>query len=173
MNPITSSAAAKHPLWRFLCPALTRRFLIRTSAVALAAYLFFGHLCLPLWIRGGSMEPAWRDGGFVFLWRPRFVFREPEVGDVVALRMVGTRVMLLKRVVALAGDTVAFRAGTLYVNDALRHEPYVRSGCDWELSPRRVDDGCVYVVGDNRGMHQDLHRFGQVERHRIVGAPLW
>lgn len=160
-------------LGEFLLPRLNRRFLLRAALVALAAYLFFGWLCLPLWINGGSMEPTYHDGGLTFCWRPRFWFREPRVGDVVAVRMVGIRAMLLKRVVALGGDTVEFRGGILHVNGEPQSEPYVRSGCEWELAPRRVDPGCVYVIGDNRGMPLDLHRFGQVERERIVGGPLW
>lgn len=78
--------------------------------------------------------------------------------------------MLLKRVVALAGETVEFREGGLYVSGILIEEPYVRHRSDWQLPPRRVSPGHVYVVGDNRGTDINRHQFGEVNMNRIVGG---
>jgi hypothetical protein len=36
-----------------------------------------------------------------------------------------------------------------------------------------VDQGSVYVVGDNRSMPVEDHYFGQASIKRIVGVPLW
>ena len=157
----------------FLFPELNRRLLVRGALVAVLAYLFFGHVCIPMWIHGKSMEPTCQDGTFTFCWCPRFWFREPRIGDIVVVRMAGTRVMLLKRVVAVTGDTVEFRHGTLFVNGRARQEAYVRTPCDWELPPRLVKPGNLYVVGDNRGVPLEAHLFGQTERTRINGGPLW
>jgi len=55
--------------------------------------------------------------------------------------------MLLKRIVALEHDTVAFRDGRLLVNQQEVKEPHVSGPCDWNLSPRQVKPGHVYVVG--------------------------
>ncbi len=120
------------------------------------------------------MEPTYRDGTLLFYlpWLPRL--RPPSVGDVVMVRMAGRRVMLLKRIVAMAGDTVEFRGGWLYVNGQRREEPYVEYRyCNWELAEREVQPGHVYVVGDNRGMPMDRHYFGRAARKRIIGYPLW
>ena len=57
----------KH-LREFLLPRLTRRFWLRLAVVAAIAYGFFGHVCLPMRLQGASMEPTYRDGGFVFCW---------------------------------------------------------------------------------------------------------
>ena len=78
--------------------------------------------------------------------------------------------MLLKRIVALPGETVEFRKGLLYVNGNLLDEPYVRYHSDWELSPRKIAPGHVYVVGDNRGTAMVRHRFGEITMSRIVGG---
>lgn len=78
--------------------------------------------------------------------------------------------MLLKRIVALPGETVEFRKGVLYVNGSMVEEPYVRHHCDWELSPRKVASGHVYVIGDNRGSPMVNHRFGEIDIKRIVGG---
>ena len=88
------------------------------------------------------------------------------------VRYVGRNVLLLKRIVALAGDTVEFRKGKLYVNDVEQSEPWNPPGrSNWELEPRQVEIGNVYVVGDNRSMHMEDHVFGQVSTKRLEGVP--
>ncbi|NWF93907.1 MAG: signal peptidase I [Syntrophaceae bacterium] len=158
---------------QFFLPSLTPAFLVRALAVALAAYLFFGYLCTPLLIHGQSMEPAYRNGGFNFCWRGRYLFSNPKRYEVVAVRFAGEKVMLLKRVVALEGEWVEFRDGKLFVNGREIDEPYVRYPCHWNLPPRRVERDCVYVVGDNRNMAIENHLLGQVSIRRIAGVPLW
>lgn len=160
-------------LSRFLWPTLNRGFLLRLALVTGCAYLFFGYLCVPTRIRGRSMEPTYRDGGFAFCWRPRYWRRPPRHGNVVMVGLAGRRVMYLKRVVGCAGDTVEFRDGRLRVNGMPVREPYVLGPCDWALPPRLVPPGQVYVVGDNRAMPMDEHTFGSVSLERIEGGPPW
>ncbi|MCL2790743.1 MAG: S26 family signal peptidase [Desulfobulbus sp.] len=76
-------------LRRFLFPALSRLFLLRLFLVTLAAVVVFTQALLPLHIQGKSMEPTYRDGGFNFCWRGRYLFSEPARGDVVAIRFWG------------------------------------------------------------------------------------
>lgn len=165
--------AVNRRIRQFFFPSLTPMFLIRVFLVSLFAYLFFGFLCIPFRIQGISMEPTYPDGGVNFCWRPRYLFSEPKRHDVVAVRFAGSRIMLLKRLVAREGEQVEFRAGRLYVNGKEIEEPYVRFPCNWNLPTRRVEKGSVYVVGDNRSMPIEGHHFGQTSRIRIIGAPLW
>lgn len=118
------------------------------------------------------MEPTYHDGSFAFCWRLKYLFSSPEHFDVVTVRFSGRKVMLLKRVVAVEGETVEFRGGGLYVNGEFVEEPYVKNRAGWDLSPRNVAPGHVYVVGDNRGTKMDAHRFGEVKNIRIVGGVL-
>jgi signal peptidase I len=157
---------------RFFFPSLNKRFFIRLILVALTCYLIFGHLLIPLRIEGLSMEPTYHDGSFAFCWRPQYLFSSPERFDVVAVRFSGRRVMLLKRIVALPGETVEFREGELYVDGNIIEEPYVHHRENWELPPRTVAPGHVYVVGDNRGTPMSHHKFGEINMNRIVGGVL-
>ena len=158
---------------QFFFPSITRGFLIRVALVAFGAYLVFGYLLIPIRIEGSSMEPTYHHGDFNFCWTLCHLFSAPNRHDVVALRFAGPRVMLLKRIVALEGERVEFRNGRLWINGQEREEPYVRYPCDWNLSSRRVEKECVYVVGDNRSMPMEQHHFGQASLKRIVGVPLW
>ena len=158
---------------QFFFPSITPKFLIRVSLVALLAYLFFGYLCIPFSVQGISMEPTYHNGGVNFCWRLRYLFSEPKRQEVVTVRFAGSKVMLLKRVIAFEGEKVEFRNGTLFVDGKEIEEPYVRYPCHWNLSPRQVEKDCVYVVGDNRSMPIESHHFGQASKKRILGMPLW
>jgi len=161
------------PFRQVLLPDPNRRSLLRLVLVALAAAVVFTQVLLPLRIQGTNMEPTYRDGAFNFCWRGQYLFAEPARGDVVAIRYAGQRVMMLKRIIALAGDTVEFRNGALWVNNRLVNEPYVRTTSAWQLRPRLVEPGKVYVADDNRAVSLDQQIMGQVERARIVGGVLW
>ena len=92
---------------------------------------------------------------------------------MVTVRFAGSRVMLLKRVVAREGEQVEFRDGKLFVDGKEIEEPYVRYPCSWNLPPRGVEQDGIYVVGDNRNMPIENHHFGQASKKRIMGVPLW
>jgi signal peptidase I len=158
------------PIQHFFFPSLTKRYFLRLLLIALTCSLVFGYLLIPLRIQGFSMDPAYRNNSFAFCWRLQYLFTLPERFDVVTVRFSGRRVMLLKRIVALPGETVEFRTGFLYVNGNLVEEPYVHHRSDWELPPRTVSPGHVYVVGDNRGTSMARHQFGEVTINRIVGG---
>jgi signal peptidase I len=119
------------------------------------------------------MEPTYMNGGFNFCFRLQYIFSEPRRHDIVAIRLAGERVILLKRVVGLEGDLVEFRDGTLFINEKEVDEIYVRRPSNWNLPPREVDKDHVYVVGDNRSVPIDVHQFGQTPVDRIIGGPLW
>ena len=119
------------------------------------------------------MLPTYPARGWNFCWRLRFHSEPPRTGDVVIIRLAGTKVMYLKRVVAVGGDTVEFRAGRLFINDEPAVEPYVSFSCDWVLEARTVKLQHVYVIGDNRSMPIEAHVFGETPVTRIAGGPLW
>jgi signal peptidase I len=158
---------------QFFFPSVTPKFLIRVLFVTLSAYLFFNYICIPLHIKGYSMEPTYHNGGINFCWRLRYLFSKPKRYNVIVVRFAGNRVMLLKRVVALEGEQIEFQNGKLFVDGKQMDEPYVRYPCDWNLLPRQVEKDCIYVVGDNRNMPIENHHFGQVTLKRVVGVPLW
>lgn len=141
--------------------------------VAVGAYLLFAYILLPLRIDGRSMEPTYRDGSLNFCYRLSYLFDEPERFDVVAIRFAGSRVVLLKRIVAFAGETVEFRQGRLYIDGAYVDEPYLKYPSDWNMAERTVEPGRVYVVGDNRSVPIKRHKFGQTLTNRILGTVLW
>jgi len=161
-------------LRRFLLPDFSKYFWMRLGCLALVTILVVRFLVTPAFTDGASMVPTYRERQFLPIWRGAFWFQKPQLGDVVVVRYIGQRVMFLKRVVALEGQTVEFRQGRLFVDGVESDHPWnALTPCDWELPPRVVPKGELYLVGDNRSMPMEEHIFGHVSARRIAGAPLW
>ncbi|MBQ4479734.1 MAG: signal peptidase I [Victivallales bacterium] len=157
----------------FFFPRLNRWFFIRLSCLAAATFLFCRFVITPAWTNGASMLPTYQNHQFLPVLRCRYWFSSPKPGDVVAVRYIGQQ-MFLKRVVAIAGQTVAFHNGVLFIDGNECEEPWAHlTPCDWELAPRVVPPGEVYIIGDNRAMPISEHYFGHVNARRIIGTPLW
>ena len=150
-----------------------RRTLLRAATLVATCFVVFRFILLPVQVRGGSMWPTYKDKSWNFANRLSYLWQSPQRGDVVCVQFTaGRHVMLLKRIVALPGDTVAFRGGRLFVNGQPVPEPYVKTDCDWEEAEQRLGPGEYYVVGDNRGMPAEDHWHGVADDWRIVGKVL-
>jgi len=119
------------------------------------------------------MEPSYANGSVNFVNTLRFRFGPPRRGDVVAIKMAGTRVMLFKRIVGLPNERIGFRNGILLVNGKEFQEPYVVHREQWNMPEVVTGENEYFVVGDNRGTAIEEHALGRVDKRRIVGGPLF
>jgi len=150
-------------------PQITLLRLLITVLIILSVRQF---ALLPVRVKGISMLPTYRDGRFTLVNRLAFAFHPPRRGDIVAIRMAGEKVMLMKRIVGLPGETVRFQNGQLYVNDQFIPESYMRLPCDWNEPSKTMKTTEYYFVGDNRSMPAESHEHGVTDRERIVGKAL-
>ena len=96
---------------------------------------------------------------------------------------------LVKRVVALEGETVTFSEGRIFIGELLLLEPYLEEGEQTRVAPgNRLFEACVnqissrsctiapghvYVLGDSRNFSYDSRFFGPVPNSSIVGRAFW
>jgi signal peptidase I len=146
--------------------------LIRIVVLVVVCFVVFNFILLPIRVTGISMLPAYKDRSVNCVNRLAYLWHEPRRGDVVSIRYAGPHVMLMKRIVGLPGETVAFKDGRVLINGTPLDEPYEKSPCDWNLPPVKLGADEYFVVGDNRTMPAELHTFGRVERERIIGKVL-
>jgi len=149
-----------------------RRTLIRAGVLAVLAYGVFGYAIRPARVKGISMEPTLRDGEYHVLNLLAYRFREPVRGDIVAIPMPGGRAFFLKRILALPGETVAFNAGTLFINGFPVDEPYLVDLGDWQSKALTVPEDGYFVAGDNRSTPFSGHALGLVEKRQLAGTLL-
>lgn len=156
----------------FFLPRLNRRFFLRLLILAVVCWGVFGFLLKPFIIYGESMLPTYPAHGVTLGWCGAYWFSDIKVGDVIIARF-DDQTAYLKRVVGMSGDTMEWVDGRLKRNGDFLDESYVVYSSDWNSSPILVDEGYIYVVGDNRSMKRDYHRHGQLLKSRVIGVPLW
>ena len=164
--------SASEAITHFYVPKLDGAFLVRLITIVAVGYVIFNFVLIPQFISGASMEPTYFRKGFNFCWRGKYLFSQLRRGDIVIIKYTRD-VYLLKRIIALPGDSLYIKNGVLYLNGKAQKENYVKNPCDWNLPLRKVKPGHVYVIGDNRSMSMRRHTFGEVSQKRISGAPLW
>jgi signal peptidase I len=130
----------------------------------------------PFRVSSGSMEPTLSDGDRVLVAKLRRT--RPRRGDLVAFQEPGSNGVLLKRVVALAGDRVAIEDGRLVVNDRPQREPYADPDeiDSVYFGPVDVPVRTVFVLGDNRSNSVDSRQFGAIRESALIGevqARVW
>ena len=149
-------------------PKLT---LIRVAILIVTCTLLFMYVLLPIRVDGPSMMPTYGERSVNVINRLAYRSNDPKRGDVVAVRYTGMSMMLMKRVVALPGETIEFVGGRVLINGRFLDEPYLKFECDWNLKPDHnvLRDDEYYVVGDNRSMPFEMHTQGAAKRVRIIG----
>jgi signal peptidase I len=121
-------------------------------------------------VLGQSMEPTLHSAQRVVVEKVTYRFLHgPRHGDIIVLDMPDQTEMLIKRVVALPGETVEVRDGRAYVDGALLDEPWIRQPGGRNYGPQTIPPLHVFVLGDNRGESNDSRNFGPVPIEHVVG----
>ena len=142
----------------------------RDFALMLAgAFLLFSLLVGVSRVDGTSMAPTLRDGQPVFFTRVNLGYAP---GDVVYTRMPSGS-NYVKRIVALEGDVVELRDGTLYVNGVPEDNPHAQGLTQPQdgivVYPYTVGEDMVFLLGDNREGSVDSRSFGALPLSSIRG----
>lgn len=133
-------------------------------------------------VTGPSMQTTFAGGERVAVNRLAYRFGEPVHGDVVVADVPG--VVVIKRVVAVGGQSVAVSGCQVLVDGEVLREGYLpapgrgsdAAGCGPSVGELRVPSGHVFLLGDNRGVSSDSRMFGTVPVSSLVGrvdAVLW
>ena len=150
---------------------LVRRVLhgVGLAAVALVLLLVSGLLPVQaIRIPSDSMTPTIAAGDHLLLDRRHA--DTVAVGDVVVLHDPLGDGLLVKRVIALGGDSIGFEDGILVRNGRPVTEPYTADFLDGVYyGPDVVPTGSVYLLGDHRTDSIDSRHFGPVPLSSVVG----
>jgi signal peptidase I len=169
---------------------LVAAFVIAFVVKSLVAQAFF--------IPSESMVPTLKVGDRVLVSRLSYRLHDPRRGDVVVFespfetkkddRALPTRVIdgllesvglrqpstedFIKRVIALPGETVEGKDGTIRINGKPLSEPYLNELDFEDFAPKKIPEGKLWVMGDNRNHSSDSRVFGPIDEDKIVGRAI-
>ena len=170
--------------------ALIRRLLVEwvgvigiALVIAIVVRMF---LLQQFYISGPSMETTMFTNNRVLVNKFAYQIGDVKRGDVVVFDRAtvnGNDVVhddLIKRVIALGGETISIKACIVYINGAILAEPYLPAR-DTEMTDPQdrcstvdivdtvIPQGEFFLMGDNRPQSFDSRMFGPITREMIVG----
>jgi signal peptidase I len=131
-------------------------------------------------VEGTSMLTTLHPNDRVLVNKLSYRLHDPRRGDVVVLKRIESNAQerdLIKRVVALPGETIEYRSCQLFIDGALVNEPYLDpqivapNRCGADEPPTVIESNHVFVMGDNRGGSLDSRddSVGQVAYSNLIG----
>jgi len=132
-------------------------------------------------VNGSSMYDTLVHGDYLLL-VSNVLYREPSHGDIVVIskETFDNGKPIVKRVIATEGQTVDidFEKGIVYVDGSALEEEYIYTltTVDEGMAfPLTVEEGCIFVLGDNRGVSLDSRNpsVGQVDTREVLGKAIF
>jgi signal peptidase I len=165
-----------------------RRALAETAITILVAVLLVGlvraFVFQTFWIPTSSMVPTLGVYDRILVQKAFFTWHDVREGDIVVfshppLDHCGgpQEGDLVKRVIALPGQTIYSSGNSIYVNGRLLAEPYLPHNGPLgppipdasSQHPYRVPPGEFYMLGDNRAISCDSRYWGPIKGSSIIG----
>jgi signal peptidase I len=141
----------------------------------LVALLVKTFLIQAFFIPSLSMFSTLDEGDRVLVNKLSYRLGDVDRGDVIVFErpanVTDTEIKdLIKRVVALPGETVEGRDGAVYVDGRRLRETYLDDGTETSDFPaKRIGEGQLWVMGDNRTNSEDSRVFGPIDDDLVVG----
>ena len=132
-------------------------------------------------VEGTSMNQTLLEGDYLLLLNNTF-YGEPKQGDIVVISKdsYDNGTPIVKRVIAKAGQKVDidFELGTVYVDGVALEEPYTLTPTNMQEGisfPLTVDEGCLFVMGDNRNESKDSRHpdIGLIDEREVLGKVIF
>lgn len=122
-------------------------------------------------VEGTSMVPTYHD-------MDEGIFSkvaDPKRNDIVIFMMGDTPI--IKRLVAVEGDTIEARNGTIYLNGNKLDEPYIvekwTNGGVIENNPITLKKNEYFLLGDNRNVSHDSRAEGVFTKDQYIGTMIF
>jgi len=178
----TATANSQKAPWRAIREWLTVLVVALGAAVLIRVFVFQQY-----YIDGPSMEHTLEPHDRVLVNKLSYRLHDVNRGDVVvfdrATQSDGQTIEhddLIKRVIALEGETISIQSCDVFIDGEQLEEPYLSTEIQSQPDPgsrcripdmasTTIPDGEVFVMGDNRPQSFDSREFGPIETSLIRG----
>ena len=116
-------------------------------------------------VRGSSMNPTMKHGSSYLAVKSQSL----QFGDIVIADSNAFDTKIIKRIIAVPGDTLAITNNVVYRNGAPLTEDYIAEPMLTEDIPEiRLGEGQYFLMGDNRNHSADSRVVGLISRDEIL-----
>ena len=132
-------------------------------------------------VSGDSMKATLIDGDYLLCLSNVF-YKNPQPGDVIiaSKESFDDGAAIIKRVIATEGQIVDidFDQGIVYVDGLPLEEDYIlnlTTRSEGVIFPLIVEEGCIFVLGDNRGVSKDSRHpeIGLIDTRQVLGKAIF
>jgi signal peptidase I len=181
-GPAGARSRPRRPWWRRLAETAVTIAVAVLLAVLVRTFVF-----QTFYIPSSSMVPTLGVYDRILVQKAFFTWHDVRQGDIVVFSHPPLDDCpgpqngdLVKRVIALPGQTIYSSGNNIYVNGRLLPEPYLPRYDPLGLPipdatrqhPYRVPPGDFYVLGDNRAISCDSRYWGPIKGSSIVGKAI-
>jgi signal peptidase I len=165
----------EEPLHRSSPVRSVLEWVLIVAGAVLVAIVIRTFVLQAFYIPSASMDPTLQIDDKVLVNKLSYKFHDIHRGDIVVFKRPPEETDadikdLIKRVIGLPGDRIEARAGHVYINGKLLHEPYLPRGLQSRtLTAQTVPPDMIFVMGDNRGASKDSTVFGPISKDLVVG----
>jgi signal peptidase I len=181
VGPADAGPAKISPQRRRRTRSLAETAIIILVAVLLA-FVVRAYVFQTFWIPSSSMVPTLSVYDRILVEKAFFNWHDVRAGEIVVFthpprdNCPGPQQGdLVKRVIALPGQTIYSSGNSIYINGRLLAEPYLPRydplgpAIASRQHPYRVPPGDFYLLGDNRAISCDSRYWGPIKGSSIVG----
>ena len=151
---------------------------IKDILIAIVVAFLVLQFIKPTIVQEHSMENTLVANDYLFISKQSYrLFGDPQRGDIIVFHSSlttsdGSEKLLVKRIIAIPGDTISITGGVVYINGEPQDEPYTKDGyTNTEMDEITIPEGKLFCMGDNRQNSRDSRdsAIGLVDESLVLG----
>lgn len=121
-------------------------------------------------VSGNSMDSTLANKQFHFAKLTNEINRN----DIIVANSEILNCVIIKRVIAIPGDTIEIKNNKIYLNGKLLKEDYIKEDMVTDdIEPYTLKDGQYFCCGDNRNHSTDSRVIGPININDIIGKMIF
>ncbi len=154
---------------------------IKDILIAVVIAVIIIQFIKPTIVKERSMQPTLYENNYIILSKQSYRFSEPKYKDIIVFHSdltteEGKEKLLIKRIIAVPGDTLEITEGKVILNDEELEEDYILDPfTSGELEMMTIPEGQIFVMGDNRQNSRDSRDpfIGCIDIDQVVGKAIF